>query len=84
MKVKVFIKNQEGKIEFTEDELRELLDEIYNEGYWDGTKKYVYTTPYTTPYITRYNANHPYTVTTISNDLKSTCEFEGEQINEIN
>lgn len=73
MKVKVFTKNQNNKIEFTEDELRKLLDEIYNEGYWDGAKKYVYTTPYTIPYGT----NYPYTVT-VSNNLKSACEFEGE------
>lgn len=77
MKVKIFTKNQNGKIEFTEDKLRELLDEIYNEGYWDGNKNnYIYTTPYTRQY--------PYTFysTTASvdcsNELKTTLNTEGE------
>lgn len=60
MKVKVFTKNQKGKIEFTEKELQKLLDEIYSEGYSDGSRgNYIYTTPY------------PYTITTASSyDLK--------------
>lgn len=48
MKTKVFTKNEKGKIEFTEKELKALLDEIYNEGYHDGKdRSYIYTTPYT-------------------------------------
>lgn len=48
MKTKIFTKNEKGKIEFTENELKILLDEIYNEGYNDGkSKSYIYTTPYT-------------------------------------
>lgn len=80
MKVKVFTKNQNGKIEFTEDELRKLLDEIYNEGYWDGkgnNYSYIYTTPYTHTY--------PYTLCSTSttsvdcsNELKTTLNTEGE------
>lgn len=73
MKVKVFTKNQNGKIEFTEDELRKLLDEIYNEGYWDGKgNNYIYTTPYTRTY--------PYTFTSVgcSNELKTALNTEGE------
>lgn len=46
MKTKIFTKNKQGKIEFTERELKALLDEIYNDGYNDGSKKYYYTTPY--------------------------------------
>ena len=46
MKTKIFTKNSKGKIEFTEKELKSLLDEMYNEGYADGSKKYYYTTPY--------------------------------------
>lgn len=55
MKTKFFVKNKDGKIEFTEYELKKLLDEIYKEGYADGkNQNYVYTTPYTpySPYIT--------------------------------
>ena len=48
MKTKIFTKNEKGKIEFTENELKILLDEIYNEGYNDGkSRSYIYTTPYT-------------------------------------
>lgn len=48
MKTKIFTKNKNGKIEFTENELKKLLDEIYNEGYYDGkSRSYIYTTPYT-------------------------------------
>ena len=36
MKTKFFTKNNKGKVEFTEKELKKLLDEIYNEGYFDG------------------------------------------------
>ena len=46
MKTKIFTKNEKGKIEFTEKELKALLDEIYNEGYNDGkSRSYIYTTP---------------------------------------
>ena len=52
MKTKIFTKNEKGKIEFTEKELKALLDEIYNEGYNDGkSRSYIYTTPTrTTPW----------------------------------
>ena len=52
MKTKIFTLNDNNKIEFTEDELKSLLDEIYNDGYNDGNRKYYYTTPYRYPYIT--------------------------------
>ena len=56
MKTKFFTKNNKGKVEFTEKELKKLLDEIYNEGYFDGraSKTYTYTTPWypNTPYYT--------------------------------
>lgn len=32
---KVFHPNDEGKFEFTKEELKQLLDEIYNAGYND-------------------------------------------------
>jgi hypothetical protein len=52
MKTKIFTKNEKSKIEFTEKELKALLDEIYNEGYNDGkSRSYIYTTPTrTTPW----------------------------------
>lgn len=82
MKVKVFTKNQNGKIEFTEDKLRKLLDEIYNEGYADGYTNgskgnYIYTTPYkyTYPY-TLYSTSA--TSVDCSNELKTALNTEGE------
>jgi hypothetical protein len=80
MKVKVFTKNQNDKIEFTEDELRNLLDEIYNEGYLDGRKNnYIYTTPYTHtyPYTIRSTSTSATSVD-CSNELKDTLNAEGE------
>lgn len=61
MKSKVFKKNKYGKIEFTESELKEVLDEIYNEGFNDGSNNYYY---YNTPY--RYKP-YPYYYTWCSN-----------------
>lgn len=82
MKVKVFTKNQNNKIEFTEKELQKLLDEIYNEGYSEGYSNGAGRYFYTTPYYTKY----PYTVTTAtySNNLRDVQNLEGEQTNEIN
>lgn len=53
---KVFHPNDEGKFEFTKEELKQLLDEIYNAGYNDcQSNLWIYTTPHrwnTSPYIT--------------------------------
>lgn len=48
MKIKVFYPNENGKIEFTKQELEKLLDEAYKEGYSDSDNKY----------------NHPWTIST--------------------
>ena len=58
-KIRVFPKNEKGKIEFTKEELQKLLNEVYNEGKIDS-----YTISYgsnitTTPYY--------YSTTTTSN-----------------
>lgn len=47
MITKTFAKNKKGKIEFTERELKELLDEMYQYGYNEGKghKTFVYTSP---------------------------------------
>jgi len=66
MKTKIFTKNENGKIEFTEKELKKLLDEIYDEGYNDcRNKNYIYTTPYKWPY---WNGTYYYT----------TCNSDGQ------
>ena len=48
--IKVFTLNKNGKIELTEKELKQLLDNVYWEGYKDNNKSWTYTTPLTYPY----------------------------------
>ena len=49
--IKVFTTNKDGKIELTKDELKNLLDEAYWEGYKKATTTtYTYSTPNWTPY----------------------------------
>lgn len=50
---KTFIKNENGKIEFTERELKALLDEVYTNGYQEGKGKSIYT--YTSPFWLDWN-----------------------------
>lgn len=53
---KVFHPNDQGKFEFTREELKQLLDEIYDAGYNDcQSNLWIYTTPFRwniKPYIT--------------------------------
>jgi len=42
---KVFKLNKNDKIEFTKDELKSLLDEVYKEGGKDNNDKHYYWTP---------------------------------------
>ena len=51
--IKVFTKNKNGKIELTEKELKQLLDDSYWEGY-RANDRYVYTTPNVWPYYSPY------------------------------
>lgn len=51
MKIKVFTKNKDGKIEFAEDELKKLLDEVYWEGYNDNPHTWTWQTPSWSPYV---------------------------------
>lgn len=50
MKVKVFTLNENKKIEFTQEELEKLLDEVYEDGVTEGKKSnyYYYRYPYYT------------------------------------
>ena len=49
--IKVFTPNQNGKIEFTKEELEVLLNEVWNDGYYKhGT--YWWSSPTVTPYYT--------------------------------
>ena len=43
-KIRVFDRNKDGKIEFTSEELEELLNEVYTDGYNDSNI-YTWTSP---------------------------------------
>lgn len=43
-KIRVFGRNKDGKIEFTSEELEELLNEVYTDGYNDGNN-YTWISP---------------------------------------
>ena len=61
--VKTFTIDKDGKVSFTQEELKSLLDECYWAGYNDGHKTWVYTTP-------NYSGdwwNQKWTVSTTSN-----------------
>ncbi len=75
---KVFKLNKDGKVEFTTEELKKLLDEVYNKGYEEGkNENWSWTSPYHWPSwvytgdsITTTNANSN-TLTIDSSGLKS-------------
>lgn len=45
MRIKIFTPNNNGKIEFTKEELEKLLEEAYQEGYDEGSKKTILQYP---------------------------------------
>lgn len=89
MITKTFVKNINGKIEFTERELSEILDEIYRDGYkaGKGQEIFTYTTPYwwninkptwtytTTPAIVKNHDN----ITTCNTNTNTNTNTEGEK-----
>ena len=77
MIVKTFTKNENNKIEFTGEELKKLLDEVYKDGYKDGKEcnnysYYTYCTPKWTPepWWTYVTCDVPLST---CNDPSSTC-----------
>ena len=90
MKYKIFSLNENGRISFTKEELEKLLDEVYNDGYEQGSKKYIYcyptthTEPYnplTQPYITystQYVDSNTVTTANSSEYATSTINTKGE------
>ena len=60
--IKVFTLNENKKIELTQKELEELLNESFWEGY-NRRNTYVYSSPYT--------CNSPYWYSTISTDANN-------------
>ena len=48
--IKIFTTNKNNKIELTKEELKQLLDEAYWDGYKANSHSWTYTTPSWTPY----------------------------------
>ena len=73
-KIRVFPKNEKGKIEFTKEELQKLLNEVYNEGKIDSytisygsnitTTPYYYSTIATSNSSTSIDKNNRTSITT--------------------
>lgn len=66
--VKTFKKNQDGKVEFTTEELKKLLDEIYWQGYNDNNAQWYYYTPNYT-FLHKYNASDWCSITSDANSI---------------
>ena len=74
---KTFAKNKQGKIEFTQIELDQLLNSVWQDGYDEGKNSdYTWTSPYyrwptVTPYITTTTAtlNSGTTISTDNNSI---------------
>lgn len=74
--IKVFKFNEHNKIEFTQKELENLLNEIYKEGYNEGKNWYTWTSPY---YYS--SAGNNYNITTTGNDsLKDKIEIRVKEV----
>lgn len=68
--IKVFTLNEKGKIELTKDELEQLLNKSYWEGYSEGySKKTPYWT-YTSPTISYPIFNNPCKITCTDGSMK--------------
>lgn len=59
MSVRVFYPNEDGNIVFTQEDLKRLVEDIYEEGYKDGSKRDPTYIPYHEPAITNYLNNWP-------------------------
>lgn len=66
---KAFTKNKQGKIEFTQTELDQLLNDVWQDGYNEG-KNSDYT--WTSPYYRWPNITTPYCYTTSDTTLTTT------------
>lgn len=65
---KSFKVNKEGKIEFTKEELKKILDEVYNEGFNDCKNEYyIYNTPLRWDYWWNSTTTAPIQTITSSN-----------------
>ena len=68
MIVKVFQKNKNGKIEFTQKELENLLNQVYWDGY-RANSTWTWTTPLSYPIYTTTNSKTNTTAITIGDKI---------------
>ena len=73
--IKVFTTNKNGKIELTKEELKNLLDEAYWDGYRANNHSWTYTTPNWTPY--QWTATNDRTISTLSSTSTANTEVHG-------
>ena len=73
---KIF-KVKDGKIEFTKEELKALLDEVYNTGYqagkmenWTWNSPWTLSGPYYNTFQTEINCSSPYNIDLGSTEAK--------------
>ena len=82
MKIKVFIPNANGKIEFTPAELEKLLNDTYAEGQRNCNcgSNITWTSPYLTPYI---NCNDSTTTSASTNGAPATITLNNTAAKEM-
>lgn len=69
---RTFMKNKKGLIEFTETELKKLLDEVYNSGYYAGKcPSVIWTSPYYGYYYNSCDSNSGTVVLTTPSSISS-------------
>ena len=74
MRIKVMIPNENGKIELTKEELENLLNETYRQG-WNDKPYYYDRYWYNSPILTTTTADtaHAYSINTSSTSITNAC-----------
>ena len=78
MIIKVFQTNKNGKIEFTKEELEDLLSKVYQDGYNDGCKYYSNWYYTTTPAYVKSPINYRDNITCSDNNILLTKDNTNE------
>ena len=73
-KIRVFPKNERGKIEFTKEELQKLLNEVYSEGKADSYTVYYGSGSTLAPWYSTITANNS-TISLDKNKVPDTGAF---------
>lgn len=81
--IKVFTTNKDGKIELTKDELKDILDESYWDGYKAASGTWTYRTPSVSPYYWT-GSGTSITLNTVDGVISSNEVLNGQIKMEIN